>query len=112
MEHLKYNGENRLHKLVDIALGTVDAAPQSIPNVEVQLEVGHIVHLAQTSEKLSLDIIHAIDLAHEDAGFTMRAIKELVYSLCNDMNEGEMKDFVKDLKKLVKNRFNEGGATC
>ena len=64
------------------------------------LEFGDIIH--GIDEKDAVDLVKAIDLAQEDADFTIKLIESLFASLRVDLCRDEGKEVIKSLKKINK----------
>ncbi|ANA49329.1 hypothetical protein PMW_204 [Pseudomonas phage phiPMW] len=69
------------------------------------LTVGDMIDRLTNHEYGDLtDVILAIDLSQQDSDFTIATIKKLFESLCGDLSKDEMKELMKELKQINKEK--------
>ena len=70
--------------------------------IRAQIPLESLVH--DLDETDTLNMIRALDIAQQDADFTITVIKELWRSLMIDMGEPEMINLSKELKRIAKGK--------
>lgn len=73
------------------------------PQVQVDVSLDDIVYgLANQGCDVVENAILQLDLTQQDADFTMEVITKLVQSLRKDLGYDDTKEFLKDLRKIIK----------